>query len=337
MPRPRKWIKNESIKGAALRRRHCKKPMRYRFIVAEKSRFWPVLILTGLILLLIGAALIIPRTLARTKQQKAEAALQILYYQAAAQESEIPPAPSVSPTASALPLPAVPFSSPPEMTPPPLRSFATQAPWKVNLTQERFLSLREINKDVVGWLTIDGFLDLPVVQRDNKYYLTHDFFGDKSISGTLFLDENYPFSPPGENLLIHGHNMRDGTMFGRLQKYADRAFYMRHWFIRFESLYEQSDYAAFAALTVSGDSSEPTYFRYAYSHFLTDVQFTDFMREVRRRSVIRSGLDVLPTDRLIMLSTCVGDSDYFVVIARRLRDHETRAGVETVSAVSLTP
>ena len=349
MPHPGKKIKDRFAASeplgrhgkrpskSALRRRHCKNPTYYRFTGPKKSRVWLFLLLIGLAFLLIGAALTVPGVLARAKQQKAENALQTLYYQAGALPTAYAPAPSASPLPSDFPLPAVLFSSPPEVTAPPLRSFATQAPWKINLTQERFLPLRKINKDVVGWLTIDNFLDLPVVQRDNKYYLTHDFYGDKSPLGTLFLDENYKFSPPGENMLIHGHNMRDGSMFGRLQKYAERSFYTQHWFIRFESLYESSEYAVFAAFTVSGDSGEPTYFRYAYSHFGTDAQFTAFMKDVRKRSVIKSELDVAPRDRLIMLSTCVGDSDYFVVIGRRVRDDETRAGVEMASLIANHP
>lgn len=306
---------------------------RRRISIQREKRLWLVLLVSGVTLLLIGAALMIPPAIARGKRQRAESALQTLYYEVVPPETpSLPAAVTEGPgfPAALLPVTALPQAS----VVPPLRSFATRAPWQVYMTRGRFLPLRKINKDVVGWLTIDRFLDLPVVQRDNIYYLTHDFYGYTSPSGTLFLDENYSFTPPSENLLIHGHNMRDGSMFGSLYKYAERAFYTDHWIIRFESLYEESDYAVFAALSVSGDSSDPSYFRYAYSHFDTDAQFTDFITALRKRSVIRSGLDVLPTDRLLMLSTCINDSDYFVVIARRVRDTETQSSVKMASVLA---
>ena len=290
----------------------------------KNKRLWPVILLSGLVLMLIGAGLLVPDILARKNRQKAEAALQTLFYQATAPVTPGIPSPPSAVMALA--------SAAPELTAaPPLRSFATAAPWKVNVTRDRFLSLRKINKDVVGWLTIDGDLDLPVVQRDNTYYLTHDFYRDASSSGTLFLDENYSVVPPNENLLIHGHNMRDGAMFGRLHKYADRAFYADNWLIKFETLYEAGDYAVFAAFSMENDIADPSYFRYAYDHFDTDAQFMQYIAAARQRSVINSGLDILPDDRLLTLSTCMGENSYFVVLCRRVRDGEALSAVELKS------
>jgi len=294
----------------------------------RESRFWLVMLISGIALLLVAAGLLIPVILARVNRQKTESALQTIYYQTAAPVMTEVPSPSVIPTAAAF------ASALPQATASPLRSFATRAPWKVNVTRDRFLSLRRINKDVAGWLTINGVLDLPVVQRDNTYYLTRDFYGKTNYSGTLFLDENYDVGPPSENLLIHGHNMRDGSMFGRLYRYNEKAFYADHWLVRFETLYEQSDYAVFAAFTTSSDSADPSYFRYAYNRFATDSEFTAFIAAVRKRSVIRSGLEVLPTDRLIMLSTCMDGDQYFVVMGRRIRDDETIPGVELICVLS---
>ena len=294
----------------------------------KRKQFWLIFLLSGLALMLAGAGLLVPEILARKNRQKAEAALQTLFYQEALPETPSPPSPSPAIMALA--------SAVPELTAaPPLRSFATRSPWKVDVTRGRFLPLRKINKDVAGWLTIGKAVDLPVVQRDNSYYLTHDFYGHASSSGTLFLDENYSITPPSENLLIHGHNMRDGSMFGRLYQYRDKAFYAGHWLIKFETLYEEANYAVFAAFTMVNDIADPSYFRYAYSGFDTDAQFTQFISAVKQRSVMRCDLDVAPADSLLTLSTCIGANSYFVVIARRIRDAEALSSVEMTCNLSV--
>lgn len=87
--------------------------------------------------------------------------------------------------------------------------------------------LSEINADYVMWLQIyHTEIDYPVVQRDNSYYLEHNFFGEKSRHGTIFLDEGC--KAEGRFLLLHGHHMKDGTMFGSLKNYKKADFREQH-------------------------------------------------------------------------------------------------------------
>ena len=74
---------------------------------------------------------------------------------------------------------------------------------------DRFQKLRQQNRDVVGWLSIEDVLDEPVLQRDNAYYLTHDASGQKNATGALFLDESCNLRIPTPHLVIHGHNMKE--------------------------------------------------------------------------------------------------------------------------------
>lgn len=83
---------------------------------------------------------------------------------------------------------------------------------------ESFQKLRQQNRDVVGWLSIAEVLDEPVLQRDNSFYLTHDASGQKNATGALFLDEGCNLRIPTPHLVIHGHNMKEGAMFGSLKK-----------------------------------------------------------------------------------------------------------------------
>ena len=110
------------------------------------------------------------------------------------------------------------------------------------------------NHDLIGWLEIPEILDLPVMYRDNSYYLTHDFSGQKTASGAIFLDQSHRFTEYAQNLLLHGHNMKDGTMFGRLVHYAqDISYFKRNAFVNVDTLWEEERYVIFAVLRVSLD------------------------------------------------------------------------------------
>ncbi len=90
---------------------------------------------------------------------------------------------------------------------------------------DRFLPLMRRNQDVVGWLTYSMFseMDFAVVQRDNEYYIDRAFSGERNLAGTVFLDETNSIRPRDKNLILHGHNMKNGTMFGRLARMMEPA------------------------------------------------------------------------------------------------------------------
>ena len=85
-----------------------------------------------------------------------------------------------------------------------------------NRVNERFFKLLDINKDIVGWIKMGDFLDQSVVLKDNKYYLTHNYKKESNPAGAIFLDESCSINTPPENLIMHGHNMKNGSMFGKL-------------------------------------------------------------------------------------------------------------------------
>lgn len=191
----------------------------------------------------------------------------------------------------------------------------------------QFSELLKQNRDVVGWLTIDGLLDEPVVQRDNEYYLTHDYLKKKSVTGALFLDEACDLRSVPAQLLIHGHNMKEGAMFGALKKYKVKsaAFYREHPYISFHTLYEDAEYVIFAVAEVSVDPDNARYFPFwYYPTFSTEAEFSHFLGQARGFSHYRCGVDVRPGDRLLTLSTCSGtdESLRLLVMARMLRDDE---------------
>lgn len=92
------------------------------------------------------------------------------------------------------------------------------------------------NSDCIGWLSIDGTnISYPVMHTpsDPQKYLRRSFYGKYSQSGVPFLDGRCDLQ--STNLIIYGHNMKNGTMFSDLKRYVDRDFLNAHRTIKFET------------------------------------------------------------------------------------------------------
>ena len=91
------------------------------------------------------------------------------------------------------------------------------------------------NADCIGWLSIDGTsISYPVMYTPSEpqKYLRRSFYGQYSQSGVPFLDGRC--STVGGNLIIYGHNMKNGTMFSDLKKYLNTDFLNAHRTVRLE-------------------------------------------------------------------------------------------------------
>lgn len=171
-------------------------------------------------------------------------------------------------------------------------------------TQEA-ISLSSINPDYVFWLQIPTTeIDYPVVYRDNDYYLKRDFYGEKNRHGTIFLDENCTFD--GHFLLLHGHNMKDGTMFGSLRDYKQKNFANEH-----DSLlisYETKDIGfqiVAAALVDLYDAN-----RFAYEKIpVTEEEIYAYLADMKKYALWYEDFEWEPGKRIVLLSTCDYSSD----------------------------
>lgn len=201
--------------------------------------------------------------------------------------------------------------------------FALQTPPPV---QQSFADLLALNPETVGYLRAGESISLPVVQRknDNDYYLNHSFEGGESIAGTLFLDGANLLVPEDDNLIIYGHNMRNGTMFHALNLYESADYLRKHPVVQFDTLYENRLYVPFAAFTATMDAGSEFYLD--IRQFLFDeTSFELFVLKMEKLSVIDTGVDVRYGDKLLLLVTCeyIHDNGRFVVALRELRPGET--------------
>jgi len=195
----------------------------------------------------------------------------------------------------------------------------------------KFKDLLIANPEVIGWLNIRGELDLPVVYRDNEYYLTRDVYRKKSSAGTLFLDENHPLAASAQHLVIHGHNMKDGSMFGRLQRYLDLGYLKKHCIIQFDTLYQESAYVVFAVLVVPENVLSARFINYlGYPVFSSQDQFTDFTNGLMDQSKFAIPIKVDASDAIMTLSTCHGE-DRLIIAFRRVRPGESVSYLKTMT------
>lgn len=110
-------------------------------------------------------------------------------------------------------------------------------PTEQSTTEHNIPALIAVNGDCIGWLSIDGTnISYPVMHTpsDPQKYLRRNFYGKYSQSGVPFLDGRCDLQ--STNLIIYGHNMKNGTMFSDLKKYVDRDFLNAHRTVKFETV-----------------------------------------------------------------------------------------------------
>ena len=109
-------------------------------------------------------------------------------------------------------------------------------PTEQSTTEHNIPALIAVNGDCIGWLSIDGTsISYPVMHTpsDPQKYLRRNFYGKYSQSGVPFLDGRCDIQ--STNLIIYGHNMKNGTMFADLKKYVDKDFLSAHRTVKFET------------------------------------------------------------------------------------------------------
>ena len=204
---------------------------------------------------------------------------------------------------------------------------ATQAPAgeNVNPNGARFAALRDKNSDFIGWISIDGTnLDFPVMYApDNKdFYLRHDFNKAYSVYGVPYLDEQTTLGANAEsdNLIIYGHNMKTGTIFGCLTEYRKADYSQEHPFIEFDTVYGDAKYEVFGAFTI--DVVNDTSFIYNQYIDMDEDTYNRYVDQVISRSDVDSGIRPAYGEQLLTLSTCEYSSanGRYVVVARRVGD-----------------
>lgn len=189
---------------------------------------------------------------------------------------------------------------------------------------DEYKTLYEKNKKLIGWLKIDDtIIDYPVMQTgDNEYYLDHNFNQEYDKNGSLFLDYNCNIYPRSTNLIIYGHHMKSGQMFGQLQKYAKESYGEKHSIIQFDSIYEEATYQVMYVFRSQVYNEDEFVFKYyQFIDANSEEEFNSYMEEMAELSLYDTGVTASYGDSLLTLSTCDHSQTdgRFVVVAKRIK------------------
>ncbi len=189
---------------------------------------------------------------------------------------------------------------------------------------DEYKTLYEKNKKLIGWLKIDDtIIDYPVMQTsDNEYYLDHNFNQEYDKNGSLFLDCDCSVYPRSTNLIIYGHHMKSGQMFGQLQKYAKESYGKKHSVIQFDSIYEKAEYQVMYVFRSQVYNEDDMVFKYyQFINANSEEEFNSYMKEMQAMSLYDTGVTASYGDSLLTLSTCDHSQTdgRFVVVAKRIK------------------
>lgn len=175
------------------------------------------------------------------------------------------------------------------------------------------------NPDFSGWLSIeDTPIDYPVMYtpQEPEYYLRRAFDRSDAVSGSLFIGAGC--GPDTPHVIIYGHNMRDGSMFGSLLQYARADYAAAHPIIRFDTLSQNGEYRVLAAFYSHAYLPEEEGFRYyQYADLSYQEDFEEYVQKAKEAALYDMGTEAKYGDRLLTLSTCSyhRENGTFVVVA----------------------
>ena len=174
-----------------------------------------------------------------------------------------------------------------------------------------FPRLKEKNSDVVAFIKVNGVSIEQIVVKgtDNSYYLNHGFNKERNAAGWIFADYRNKFDGTDKNIIIYGHNMRNGTMFANLKNVLNNEWKdnQENRYISFVTEQECSTYEVFSVYQIKDES-------YYLTTEFREGEFGEFIKTLKSRSKYNFSVDVSESDQIITLSTCANDNRYRVVL-----------------------
>lgn len=174
-----------------------------------------------------------------------------------------------------------------------------------------FAKLKETNNDIVAWLKVNGTnVEYPVVQaNDNNYYLKRNLDKKFNFAGWIFMDYKNKLDGTDKNIVVYGHNRKDGSMFGSLKNILTEEWYNNeeNYIIDFITENEKQKYKVFSVYKIAKED-------YYIDTYFKGNEFEKFVQTLRKRSVKDFGIQPTADDTILTLSTCANNNQYRVVL-----------------------
>ena len=159
--------------------------------------------------------------------------------------------------------------------------------------------LKSINNNYEMWIEIPNTkINYPIVQgKDNEYYLKHNFKNESNMSGTIFVDCNNNIDED-KNIIIYGHNMRNGTMFNNITKFKEESFFNNNNtinIIRNNILYQYEIFSVYVE-----DESKVS----LEIEFTDNDAFVNYALNEASKSMYNKNIIITEEDKIITLVTC---------------------------------
>lgn len=185
-----------------------------------------------------------------------------------------------------------------------------------------YSTLYQKNQKLIGWIKIDDtVIDYPVMQTaNNEYYLNHDFYQNEDKNGCIFMDYQCDVIKGCDNIILYGHHMQSGKMFGSLSKYSSENYYKEHPTIQFDTIYEKGTYQIMYVFRSKVYSEGDVTFKYyQFINAASEKEFNSAMYEMAALSLYDTGINAAYGDQILTLSTCdyQENNGRFVVVAKK--------------------
>lgn len=182
-----------------------------------------------------------------------------------------------------------------------------------------FEKLKKINNEIVGYLKVNNTkIEYAVVQgNDNDYYLKRNLDKKDNIGGSIFMDYKNKVDGTDKNIVIYGHNVKDGSMFGTLKNILEEEWYnnKENYIIDFITEKEKQKYQVFSVYKIESEEY------YIDTEFESN-EFEKFIKTLKGRSIKNFDIQVEKDDSILTLSTCDNNNKYRIVLhAKKINNH----------------
>lgn len=177
-----------------------------------------------------------------------------------------------------------------------------------------FNFLREENEDIIGWIQVEGTtIDYPILYDTtyNMYYLNHNYKGTYTGYGSIFMLEDNASDFTDFNTVVYGHNMLDGSMFAQLHQFRKKDFFDSHGQILVYTPNRKLTYQVFASYRTDNLNI------IVNNDFSTEELRTEYIGRIYEHNAVANfnqEYSVTADDRILTLSTCIGNPAYRYVV-----------------------